>query len=78
MMLILFSPSFSLGMIISAFSPVAGLGIISHLLLYGQEILHCVHVPHRLYQFNCASTISLIPSLVYCTFWNQNHTYPSF
>ena len=43
------------------------------LLLCGWEILHCVHVHHHLYQFNCASTISLISSLGYCTLGGQNH-----
>ena len=37
-----------------------------------------VHVSHHLYQFNCASTISLIPSLVYCTLWGQNHRVTHF
>ena len=60
------------GMIISTFFPVASLGIISYFLC-GWEILHSVHVPHSLYQLNCASTISLIACLGYYTLWGQNH-----
>ena len=59
------------GMIISTFFPVASLGIISYFLC-DWEILHSVHVPHSLYQFNCASTISLISCLGYYTLWGQN------
>ena len=54
------------------FLSCASLGIIS-CFLCGWEILHYVHVPHSLYQFNCASTISLIPSLSYFTLQGQNH-----
>ena len=60
------------------FLSCASLGIISYFLC-GWEILHYVHVPHSLYQFNCASTISLIPSLSCFTLRGQkSQGYPSF
>ena len=57
--------------------PVTGLGVF-HASLWLRNI--AVHVSHHLYQFNCASTISLIPGLSYCTSWGQNHkvTHPFF
>ena len=36
------------------------------LLLYGWEIFHCIHVPHCLYPFICASTINLLSCLGCC------------
>ena len=44
-----------------------------YFLLYVEKYCIGYHVPHHLYQFNCATTISLIPSLVYCTLQSQNH-----
>ena len=60
----------SLGMIISTSAPVACLGIISYFFTVEK---YCIVFMYAMYQFNCASTISLISSLGDCTLGGQNH-----
>ena len=50
--------------------PVAGLDICSCFFMVEK---YCIVCKYPIICFNCASTISLIPSLGHCTLWGQNN-----